>query len=243
MSTADKLTTIAKNMPKVYEAGQKSEYDDFWDNFQDRGNRTMYAYGFSGLGWSTEVFKPKYDMQPLNAGYMFARWNDKADQNINVAETLEKLGRVLDTSKNTTFGYFLMYGATPRLPVIDTTRATSLNNFSVNSSIFTIDKIILKDDGSQLVKTMFSNDHPNLTDVVIEGVIGNDINLQTCTKLTVESLISFLKALKDFAGSTDEYTRTISLTDEQWVKLGNEGATAPNGRTWLDYVEDKCWST
>ena len=37
MSIAEKLTTIAENEQKVYDAGQKSEYDRFWDSY--RGSR------------------------------------------------------------------------------------------------------------------------------------------------------------------------------------------------------------
>ena len=37
MSIAEKLTAIAENVPKVYEAGQKSEYDRFWDAYQNNG--------------------------------------------------------------------------------------------------------------------------------------------------------------------------------------------------------------
>lgn len=244
MSIGEKFELIAD---KVYDVGvtdgQKSEYDRFWDDYQDYGNRTDYIGAFMGVGWNAETFKPKYDIKPVKAEYMFAQWQSINYNNIDVAEALERAGKVLDTSNNTKFSYFLMYGSTSHMPVIDTRSATSLLNLSVNSSIKTIDKIILKDNGSQSVKTMFNSTHPALANVIIEGVVGNDINLQTCPKLTVESLISFLKALKDFTGSTDEYTRTINLTAAQWTLLDNEGATAPGGVTWEDYVNNKKWLT
>ncbi len=69
MSIADKLTTIAENTTKVYDAGyeagkaeggggsdryeegytngQQAEYDRFWDTFQANGNRTNYRFNGS----------------------------------------------------------------------------------------------------------------------------------------------------------------------------------------------------
>ena len=39
-----------------------SHYDAFWDTFQRNGERKDYRYGFSGIGWNDENFKPKYDI-------------------------------------------------------------------------------------------------------------------------------------------------------------------------------------
>lgn len=68
MSIAEKLVTIAENGLKVYEAGKKdgiqSEYDRFWDAYQDYGNRTRYYYSFAGYCWTDETYNPKY---PINA--------------------------------------------------------------------------------------------------------------------------------------------------------------------------------
>lgn len=60
MSIATKLVTIAENEQKVYAAGQKAEYDRFWDNVQNYGNRTSYINGFSGASWNDKTYNPKY---------------------------------------------------------------------------------------------------------------------------------------------------------------------------------------
>ena len=69
VSAADKLVTIAENERAVHKAGQKSEYDRFWDNLQDYGNRTDYWGAF--CGWNDEMFKPKYPFVMINHGYAF----------------------------------------------------------------------------------------------------------------------------------------------------------------------------
>lgn len=68
MSIQEKLTKIAEDMPKVYDAGiaegRNAEWSDFWDDFQLNGERRNYYYAFFSrwnLGtWSNKTFKPKY---------------------------------------------------------------------------------------------------------------------------------------------------------------------------------------
>jgi hypothetical protein len=64
MTTAEKLVKIAENEQKVYEAGQKAEYDRFWDAYQEYGTKNRYNYAFAGWGWTDDVFKPKYNIAP-----------------------------------------------------------------------------------------------------------------------------------------------------------------------------------
>ena len=63
MSIAEKLTTIAENQQNVFDAGKKSEYDAFWDAYQQNGNRRNYAFAFSGQAWGCNAFKPKYPIR------------------------------------------------------------------------------------------------------------------------------------------------------------------------------------
>lgn len=64
MSIAEKLQTIAENEQRVYDAGKQAEYDEFWDAYQDYGNRGEYAYAFGGIGWTkTDMFPPKYPIK------------------------------------------------------------------------------------------------------------------------------------------------------------------------------------
>lgn len=71
MSIAEKLTTVAENVPKVYEAGKQAEYDEFWDNFQENGNRTYYPNAFCYGGWNDDNFNPKYPIKPTSCNNMF----------------------------------------------------------------------------------------------------------------------------------------------------------------------------
>lgn len=46
---------------EVFEAGEKSEWDKFWDVFQLNGNKASYPYGF--YNWQAGAFNPKYDIK------------------------------------------------------------------------------------------------------------------------------------------------------------------------------------
>lgn len=116
MSIADKLTTIAENQQRVYDAGfavadrhgqitanlryqegleegyqngktdgisqgEQNAYNDFWDTFQQNGNKSSYLCSF-GDGWTDELFKPKYPINATsNADRMF---HGSGIKNINV---------------------------------------------------------------------------------------------------------------------------------------------------------------
>ncbi len=63
MTPAEKLTQIAENIPKVYEAGKNAAYDAFWDAYQNNGNLKSYCGAF-GSGFNAKTFKPKYPIVP-----------------------------------------------------------------------------------------------------------------------------------------------------------------------------------
>ena len=94
MSIAEKLTEIAENVPKVYEAGKQAEYDRFWDSLQNSGNRTHYQYGFAGIGWNPTTLNPKYKVAPLNeqqgCSYIFSQCNRGAATPIDFSKIADK---------------------------------------------------------------------------------------------------------------------------------------------------------
>lgn len=71
MAIAEKLTTIAENTPRVYEAGKSDEHKAFWDEYNLNGNRGNYRYAFAGYGWTDTNFKPPETIFPQDARYMF----------------------------------------------------------------------------------------------------------------------------------------------------------------------------
>ncbi len=60
LTTDNQNVTINATYHRSY--GIQTEYDRFWDSFQDYGNRQNYSYGFAGHGWTNDTFKPKYSL-------------------------------------------------------------------------------------------------------------------------------------------------------------------------------------
>ena len=52
------------------EQGRTDEWHEFWDNLQQNGERSQYAYAFSYTGWNDKIFNPKYHITPTNGNGM-----------------------------------------------------------------------------------------------------------------------------------------------------------------------------
>lgn len=227
MSIAEKLTTIAENEQKVYDAGQKSEYDRFWDSYQANGKRTAYAHGFGGVGWTDEVFYPKYDIKPKEA-YMLFRDSKITD----IYGRLEELGLTLDFSNCTNMQYALQQNYITRIGIVDVRNATGMTYaFFGCSKVVTFEKLIIKEDGTTPFENTTFQGMTSLENLTIEGVIGtNKFNVSTCTKLSHDSLMNIINCLKDYKGSGTTYTVTLGTTN--LAKLTDEEKAIATQKGW-----------
>lgn len=75
MSTVkEEAIKLRKNIDDVYKAGIQSEYDRFWDSFQQKGLAYIsYANAFDYDRWTDEIFNPKYPIKPSDCNNMFMR--------------------------------------------------------------------------------------------------------------------------------------------------------------------------
>ena len=202
MTIAEKLTTIAENEPKIYEAGvekgKQAEYDAFWDSFQWNGTRARYDYGFYRFG--AAGFSPKYDIIPTGSMLSFMQYFGSDGVTIDVAERLAQNGVVLNTANVTNF-YMAFYwtNGIKRLPTIDirgaSTTGTSLYSmFSNCYQLETIDEIIFPDDGVHAPLDLTFSVCENLKNVKISGTIGKTISFDY-SPLTRDSIVSIVNAL------------------------------------------------
>ena len=233
MSISDKLLTIAENEQRVYDAGyekgkqeggdtetaysqgfdagKQAEYDALWDSIQDYGNRKRYPFAFSSDMWTPETFKPKYPIQPTMANNMFGYWGSDTTRNYR----FDFRGLPLDFSKaeilyNCFTGNYLIQA----VGEINTTSAGTLSGFFNEAiSLETVEKLVLKSDGSQQYFTNTFNNCRNLKNITIEGVIGDAISFGNSLLLTHDSLISIINHLKDFSGTTTTMTCTLGATN------------------------------
>lgn len=220
MSIAEKLQTIAENEQKVFDAGKENANKEFWIAVQTKEDgitpRDNYVYAFYHSSWSDKNFYPIYDIVPTKAERIFAYFGYEkmrvsvggAAYSLNLVDRLEECGVKLDFSKCTSMPYAFQYGKISHLGVLDFSSLTGASNvFNGAHYLKSIEKIISKD--SLAWNTSFA-EATALIEIRFEGVIGKNIDFSPCTKLSYESLMSIIGALKT-SGTT--YTCTLGSTN------------------------------
>ena len=226
-----KLVTTPGGVEEIFEAGRQAEYDRFWDAYQANGTRASYNYGFRE--WQPSFFEPKYDIVPTTAiGTFYAMFNREAN-GYSLKVALNDAGVALDTSKATSLSSLFGYSNVTEVPAIDTASLPKLDRiFEGSRQLKTIDKLVLKEDGSQTFVNVFVN-CVALENLVIEGVIGqNDFNVQWSTKLTHDSLMSILNALQDKSTDTSGTVWKVTIGETNLAKLTTEEINAVKQKGW-----------
>lgn len=247
MSIAEKLVQIAENELKVYNAGYNAGkaaggggdgyYDTIWNAIQINGERTDYQKTFNGAGWTQAMFKPKYNIIIKSSNSMFT---DSAITDIRpeaIGVTISPHPEAGNVWENFLHGSNVEY-----VDTIDDTigLAGTMMVFCGASKLKSVNRFIANEK-TQYMMFAFSG-CTELTDITVEGGFGNNISFINCTKLSLASAKSILTALKDCAGTDNEFSYTITFAQETWDLLAADGATSPNGTTWQEYVQSKCWT-
>lgn len=202
MSIAEKLTAIAENEQKVYDAGKKAGHDDFWDSYQQKGALTYYSGSFYGCGWNDSTFKPKYDIRPTSALNMF-----RENKITNLKEILRQCGVSLDLSNISAFGYAFYASTVTELPTLDVSKVTASAQSFYNCSRLT-DVGFKMSEKTKLDNNTFQNCSA-LRNVIIEGIVANNLNFQWSTNLSRDSIESVINHLSGTASGC-----TLTLSEE-----------------------------
>lgn len=217
MSIADKLTTIAANVQKVYDAGKAagggggagyddgfadgyaqgklSEYDSFWDTFQNKGNRVNYLRAFYNTFWNDTTYNPKYPIA--------------CSGDLTYSNSMFDTARITDT----------------KVP-ITITDGYADNTFVRCTQLVTIQKLILNNVGR--FQSTFTG-CSKLENITIEGSIDANFNISASSVLTNESVQSIIDHLKDLAGAT---TQTLTFHATVGGKLTAEQKAAITAKNW-----------
>lgn len=195
----------ADKVLEVYEVGQNKLLSDIWDSFQNYGKRVDYDHAF--CGWRTDYFYPKYDFVPTNANW-FTR--DMRGDVIDLVDRLNECGVKMDFSKCTNITYLFYFAPFNHVPELDLRSVNGSGGFTYlfGGNVVTVDKIIIKDDGSQNLSNVFGYASA-LENIVIEGVngavsSGRGLDVHWSTKLSKASIINLINVL----GGSDVLTVT-----------------------------------
>lgn len=197
MSIAEKLTTIAENEQRVYnagfEAGKSQGGDsDFWDIVLQKGKRNDLRCAF--YMWDIDYIRPPYKLTPTDqfSGYM----------TFSSCENLKKVEKAYfdfsekATGTNTNASWQYTFSGCYNLKVIEdiglTPQYSYLYTFRNCQQLETIEK--LGCDANTGFSSPFTNCYA-LKNITIDGTIGkNGFNISAATKLSRNSILSILSA-------------------------------------------------
>lgn len=235
MSIAEKLETIAENEQKVFDAGKKSQYDEFWDAFQNYGAVLNGNHMFSGVAWTPENFKPKYDILVNRADYIFM---ETRRLKCSLIDVFNEQGIVLDTSRATTLSNAFAFSAITEIPELDTTNCTAAGaldaTFGQCQQLRKIVKITIK--AVYRCTSLFLNCYA-LEEVDFSGTLGASLNMSYCSKLNKPSITSLINILST---ATTGLTVTLSLTAVKKAFETSIGANDGNtSAEWTSLIATK----
>lgn len=249
-------TELLNNMLTIN--GKTVYYDEYWDYYQDFGNKTDYSSAFTpARGFNLTTFRPKYKIKPTVANNMFQGFESGGiHQPIDLVEFLDILGIDLDfsvcTSATTCFRDCKGF---THLGVIDLRNCSSVNMFYYRSGgqpnhLQKIDKFILSHhvQGISMCFVLCTE----LTSVGFEmadensWLGGGHINFNynnvgpNFDALSVRKLIG---CLERYAGTDDEYTYTFTISPLAWANVNADtNNPPPQGDTWQAYVQTLGWN-
>lgn len=193
--------------------GKKSQYDEFWDSYQQNGNRVDYIYGFYRL--SCEYLHPKYKVIPksikLNDGTV--SFDPKYHNMVYGCTKLKKIEKdyfdlsqydnELGYNSNSTYGNYYTFANNPNLEIIEDVGMkpySYYNTFRWCSKLHTIE-VIRSNERTLFDQQVFHSCY-ELKNITIEGVIASNISFHDNPKLSKASIVSIVTHLSDTQGAT-----------------------------------------
>lgn len=147
----------------------------------------------------------------------------------------------IDTSNSTSLSLmFQQCAALTSVPPLDTSKCVGFSYmFNSDNKLITVSQLDVS-NGTNFT-SMFSG-CGGLQNITFTGTIGASISFSNSSKLTLDSLKSIITALKDYAGTDNAGKYKLTLHATSKTNLEAEGATAPNGLTWIAFAESKGWN-
>lgn len=239
MSIAEKLKTIAENTPKVYASGYSKgtaegysqAESDFWDAFQQNGNRTFYEYGFCNTAF--EPLRPKHKVVPTSRVICMFEYLKKTKV---IGKAYFDLSKCQITTQSAgTGGYYATfrgneYSSLEVIEDIGMQPGGYYQTFRYQQKLRTIEVLRV------LENTKFDSAFyqcGSLENLTIEGTIGqNNFNVSWSTKLSHDSLMSIITALKDYSTDTSGTQWVVTLGTTNLNKLTDAEKAMATQKGW-----------
>ena len=241
MSIAEKLTTIAENMQKVYDAGKAAADDsggyeegysqaesDFWDALTDNGNRVFYEYAFSRSGF--EYIRPQHKIVPTSRSIgMFS-----FSQNLKkIEKQYFDLSKCQITTQSAgTGGHYSPFYSCTDLEVFEDVGLQPGGYYLTWNSCHKLHTIeVMRVLETTKFEAPFSGCYA-LENLTIEGTIGQNGFVVKYSPLSHDSLMSIITALKDYSTDTSGTQWVVTLGTENLNKLTDAEKAIATQKGW-----------
>lgn len=241
-----KVSEMASGVTEVYDKGYYDALLNWWDNLTLKGKRESYIGTFqeTAIGDMVGLEKLPYPAKPTKqCDKMFRSYSAKKLPPKNAVD-LTIINKINDNqyvvnsmfswwNSGTTEGVVPDYG----MPAMN----FYVELFYASSAIKTIE-LIRSHENTQYDRTF--NGTNRLENIAFEGVIGQNISF-SLSPLSVESMKNIILHLNNYAGTSSEYTHTLTLNASAFQALEAEGATANyNGVacTWAELIDNLKWN-
>lgn len=247
-SIADSIRETSRTEEQLdFPEGFKTAVDNivtgqkFWDIYQNKGERTNYSYAFYGDGWTDETFNPKYDLILNNSQHVFY------DSDIDDFEGILKRNNVKIKLSGNVSALFCN-SAVAKIPPLDMSDVTGFNEGLRACNI--TDAVLLNiNDKRTKPQAQYGSFFgycfagSKIVNLTITGVLYSTI-LISIQSLSTQSAKNVLLCLYDWSQTQYAFDSAIQimLHSDVWDALDSEGATAPEGLTWKEYVISKGWN-
>ena len=239
------VSEMAAGVNEVYEAGQSvAENSIPWDIVQDYGNRTHYTYAF--YGWGSEYIRPKYKIsfiRPANSTTI-CMFMDCKKLKIVEKEYFD-FSQYTPSAAAGTQGHYATFRNCQSLEYVEDLGMQAggyYQTWAGCSLLHTVEIMRCAED--TVYNDPFAQDRA-LVNLTIEGIIGTSFPVKQ-SPLSAESQKSIIKHLKNYAGTSKEYSYTLTLKATAFTTLENSGFTEDD-ISWLTengmtYTEDLTWA-
>ena len=218
MNIQEKLTTIAENVTKVYEAGvaegRVQQANDFMESFQQGGKRTDYSYAFANWG---EVNNPSLIYDVVVSGAYSA---SSMFYHSGIPDIVKWLGnKRIDISRATSISNMCQAAKSISLPPFDMSNV--INATLAFYNISNVNKLTLLNVNPNCVWDRTFN-YSKFVELEITGTIGKTISFGSNYYLNKESIINIMNCLST---ETSGVPITISKTAVDKAFATTEGGT------------------
>lgn len=211
--------------------GKEEAKLEFWRKYLNNGNSIAGIYAFAGYRWNDATFDPPFNIVASGSSNMFC-YSQIEDLRGILARNGVSI-TFLDTTNGASSQHFNIFASAkvkyvPYLKMPSTSSAYGTFNNCTNlkevDGFDCTERTAFASGAATSNMTFYNN--TALEKIFFYGVVANNINMQWSTKLTVASLISLIKSLKDYSGTAEALTRTITLSSDSWTVLANSSEAA-----------------